>query len=392
MCEICARLEIIITDGITKEGLLYYCKGCDRYLRPPWVRCGSSLDSNEMMAMCLGKIKGLNKVKLVNSSFIWTEPHSKIIKIKLTVQKEMNKNLIETSFIVEFKVEWTQCDDCKKTFTPHIWNASVQIRQKVGHKRTFMYLEQVILKNKAHSKALNVKEHPEGVDFYFANKSQALTLADFIKTVIPAKVKQSKQLVSHDQHSNLYNYKYTFMIELAPVCKEDLIVLDKETSKNLGGIGPVVLCHKLSSKIHLVDPLTFNVCELDGNNYWRHEVKSYVDRKCLEEFLIMNVEEEIDYSKKYANKTHSTLNDVEMESAVDSKLNQSKSKNYKITNNKPHLSNKNYFNNRGHFLTVTVESVNQTDLTEAKLITTRCHLGKSDLETFSSDMILLLLT
>jgi len=267
MCETCARSEINITDGITKEGLLYYCKGCDRYLRPPWVRCGTSLDSNEMMAMCLGKIKGLNKVKLVNSSFVWTEPHSKIIKIKLTVQKEMNKNLIETSFIVEFKVEWTQCDDCKKTFTPHIWNASVQIRQKVGHKRTFMYLEQVILKNKAHSKALNVKEHPEGVDFYFANKSQALTLADFIKTVIPAKIKQSKQLVSHDQHSNLYNYKYTFMIELAPVCKEDLIVLDKETSKNLGGIGPVVLCHKLSSKIHLVDPLTFNVCDLDGNNY-----------------------------------------------------------------------------------------------------------------------------
>ena len=94
MCETCARSEINITDGITKEGLLYYCKGCDRYLRPPWVRCGSSLDSNEMMAMCLGKIKGLNKVKLVNSSFIWTEPHSKIIKIKLTVQKETNKYLI----------------------------------------------------------------------------------------------------------------------------------------------------------------------------------------------------------------------------------------------------------------------------------------------------------
>jgi nonsense-mediated mRNA decay protein 3 len=59
--ETCARSEINITDGITKEVLLYYCKGCDRYLRPPWVRCGSSLDSNVMMEISLGKIKGLNK-------------------------------------------------------------------------------------------------------------------------------------------------------------------------------------------------------------------------------------------------------------------------------------------------------------------------------------------
>jgi nonsense-mediated mRNA decay protein 3 len=165
----------------------------------------------------------------------------------------MNKSLVETSFVVEFKVEWTRCDDCKKTFTPHIWNASVQIRQKVSHKRTFMLLEQIIFKNRAHTKALNVKEHPAGVDFYFHTKSQALTLADFIRTALPAKVKQSKQLVSHDARSNLFNYKYTFMIELAPVSKEDLIVLDKETSKEFGGIGPVLLCYKLSSKIHLVD-------------------------------------------------------------------------------------------------------------------------------------------
>ena len=64
-----------------------------------------------MMQLILGKIKGLNKVKLVDSSFVWTEPHSKIIKLKLTVQKEMNKSLVETSFIVEWKVELIQCDE-----------------------------------------------------------------------------------------------------------------------------------------------------------------------------------------------------------------------------------------------------------------------------------------
>jgi nonsense-mediated mRNA decay protein 3 len=381
MCETCARSEISITDGIIKNYQLSYCKGCDRYLRPPWVRCGISLESPEIMQLCLSKIKGLSKVKLVDTSFVWTEPHSKIIKIKLTVQKEMNKNLVESSFIVEYKVDWTQCDDCKKTFTPHIWNASVQIRQKVAHKRTFMYLEQIVLKNKAHTKALNVKELPEGVDFYFANKSQALQLTDFIKTVLPSKIKQSKQLIGQDLKSNIAHYKYSFMIELAPVSKEDLIVIDKELSKELGGIGPVLLCHKMSSRIHLIDPLTFNTYDYDASSYWRYEFKSYVDRKVLEEFMIINVEEEIDYGKKYANMSVITAsNDVEMNES-DSKVNQSKSTNYKNVPNKSssHSHHPTYYNNNhNQFKIVTVQCIalkHGENTGSDNLITTRSHLG-----------------
>ena len=29
----------------------------------------------------------------------------------------------------------------------------------------------------------------------------------------------SKRLISHDIHSNIYNYKYTTMVEIVPVCK-----------------------------------------------------------------------------------------------------------------------------------------------------------------------------
>jgi len=82
-----------------------------------------------MMSMLLGKVKGLNRgVKLVDSNFVWTEPHSKRIKLKLTIHKEvLNKSIVQKSFLVEFVVEWVQCDDCKKVFTPHLWVASVQV-------------------------------------------------------------------------------------------------------------------------------------------------------------------------------------------------------------------------------------------------------------------------
>ena len=380
MCSTCARTEVNITDGITKSGMICYCKGCDRYLRPPWVRCGGSLESPEMMILCLGKIKGLNKVKLVDSSFVWTEPHSKLIKLKLTVQKEMDKNLIQSSTLVEFKVEWTQCDDCKKTFTPHIWNASVQVRQKVSHKRTFMLLEQMILKHSAHTKAINIKEHPEGVDFYFANKSQALAFCDFVQSMLPAKSKQSKQLISHDQKSNLFNYKYSFMIELAPISHDDLIILNKEHCKELGGIGPVMLCYKQSSSVHLVDPKTFQTYEFDGCTYWKYGFRSYVDRVCLVEFLIISVEEEIDYTKKYAKTSTSLITasepDVDMLS-LDTKLNQSKSTNYKYEKSIQKQKEAGY---RPHipFKIVTVNCIynNQQGLDgEVKLLTIRSHLG-----------------
>jgi NMD protein affecting ribosome stability and mRNA decay len=39
----------------------------------------------------LKKIKGLNKVKLIDASWVWTEPHSRRLKVKLTVQKEVRR-------------------------------------------------------------------------------------------------------------------------------------------------------------------------------------------------------------------------------------------------------------------------------------------------------------
>lgn len=89
MCVDCIRNEVDITEGIPKNSVLHFCRNCDRYLQPPkhWVLC--SLESRELLALCLKKLKGLKEVRLISSNFIWTEPHSKRIKIKLHIQKEV---------------------------------------------------------------------------------------------------------------------------------------------------------------------------------------------------------------------------------------------------------------------------------------------------------------
>ncbi len=52
-------------------------------MRPPWVY--AERESRDLLSICLTKIKGLNKVKLIDSAFIWTEPHSRHIKLKMTI-------------------------------------------------------------------------------------------------------------------------------------------------------------------------------------------------------------------------------------------------------------------------------------------------------------------
>jgi nonsense-mediated mRNA decay protein 3 len=72
-----------ITEGITKSGQLIHCRECNRYQGPPWR--AYELESSELLAHCLKQMKGLKKVKLIDAKFIWTEPHSRRIKLKLTV-------------------------------------------------------------------------------------------------------------------------------------------------------------------------------------------------------------------------------------------------------------------------------------------------------------------
>lgn len=53
-----------------------------------WTQC--DLESRELLAICLRKLKGLAKVRLIDAGFIWTEPHSKRLRVKLTIQKEVS--------------------------------------------------------------------------------------------------------------------------------------------------------------------------------------------------------------------------------------------------------------------------------------------------------------
>lgn len=83
------------------------------------------LESKELMILCLRKIAGLRSVKLIDAVWIWTEPHSMRLKIKLTVQKEvMHGAVLQQSTIVEFCIRNQQCKHCEASFAQGAWKVS----------------------------------------------------------------------------------------------------------------------------------------------------------------------------------------------------------------------------------------------------------------------------
>jgi hypothetical protein len=58
---------------------------------------------------------------------------------------------------------------------------------KVSHRRTFIYLEQLILKHQVHSNALKIKECSDGLDFYYSDKATARKLVDFLTASVPCR-------------------------------------------------------------------------------------------------------------------------------------------------------------------------------------------------------------
>jgi len=97
-CVNCLRNSVDITEGIPKQAAISFCRNCDRWLSPPQAWLIAELESRELLAICLRKMKGLKEVRLVDAGFIWTEPHSKRLRVKLTVQKEVRVPAVVARF------------------------------------------------------------------------------------------------------------------------------------------------------------------------------------------------------------------------------------------------------------------------------------------------------
>ncbi|KAJ1436811.1 putative 60S ribosomal export protein NMD3 [Ochromonadaceae sp. CCMP2298] len=289
MCISCVRNTVDITAEISKKCTIHSCRSCQRWLAPPWQ--AMNLESKELMTVCLRKVTGLSKVKLIDAVWIWTEPHSLRLKIKLTVQREVvNNAVLQQAAVVEFIIRNQQCKACEASYAQGNWHAVVQVRQRVDHKRTFFYLEQLILKHESHMECIKIESFKDGMDFYFQSKNQALRFIEFLSSNVPHKTKYSRKLVSADSGLAIGNFKHNYLVEMATLCKDDLLIMPKELANNLSNISRMVLVKRIAAGIHVIDPLTGERAEINCEKYWRNPFKSVMNSRQLARYVVLAVE------------------------------------------------------------------------------------------------------
>ncbi|PCH39171.1 NMD3-domain-containing protein [Wolfiporia cocos MD-104 SS10] len=291
LCVACLRNSVDITEGIPKQASLSYCRNCERFLSPPSTWAIVQPESQELLAICLRKLKGLAKVRLTDAHFIWTEPHSKRLRVSLTIQKEvLTATILEQTFEIEYLVQYGQCPDCTRLAAKNTWKALVQVRQKVHHKRTFLFLEQLILKHNAQRDTISVKEVRDGLDFFYSQRSHAIKMVDFLNGVVPVRTKASEQLLSADTHSNTANFRYTYSVEIIPVCRDDLVCLPPKLARSLANVSPLTLCARVGNSLHMLDPATLQSVEVSAPMYWRTPFDALATVTDLVEFTVLDVE------------------------------------------------------------------------------------------------------
>ncbi|RLN65454.1 hypothetical protein BBJ29_001153 [Phytophthora kernoviae] len=300
MCTSCIASEVDVTEGINTMCDLVQCRGCLRFqsrgkgqqyssATGAWLSC--DWESKELMALCLKSIPGLHKAKLIDAGFIWTEPHSKRVKLRLKLQREVsNHAVIQNSCVIAFVIQSVKCPDCTKQYHNNTWRALVQIRQKAEHKRTFLRLEQEILKHSAHQDVIGITAVKEGMDFYFGSKSTAERFIHFLSAHVPMRSKSSSKLISENVHNATANLQLTYSVELSPICKDDLLILPKKVAQSCSNIAPITLCARTTALLHLLDPASGQKAELTCERYWKLPFLPLATSSEMVEFVVLDVE------------------------------------------------------------------------------------------------------
>lgn len=89
-------------------------------------------------------------------------------------------------------------------------------------------------------------------------------------------VKSSKKLIGTDDKSNVSNYKYTNLVEICALCKDDLLYLPKKLATHIGNISRLVLVKNVSNVINVIDPLTGQTANIESEAYWRDPFRPIV--------------------------------------------------------------------------------------------------------------------
>ncbi|KRH94383.1 NMD protein affecting ribosome stability and mRNA decay [Pseudoloma neurophilia] len=299
MCNRCKMSEINIVDGIKTSYIIESCKKCERYHIPPkkWMNIA---DKAELLSYIFVRYKEIRDLPIISSNFIETEEHSK----QLILQLEIEKESIKKQFKIFFKLRNKQCSDCDKVEAKQYWTSIVQVRQRSNSKRTFLFLEQAILKHKMYKDCSNIKERKDGIDFYYIERKGPHKMISFLDTQIGTKTIQSNKLMTEDRNSNKMKYKFSHSVEIFSLCKDDLVIIDEPLAKKKN-VGRLLIVSRVTTKIVFVDPLTGKTCEINKQVFFaeKESFRVILGSKDLKLYTVTEIEKNYDRKSQKSDPT-----------------------------------------------------------------------------------------
>lgn len=265
-CFRCLNNETDIKRHLKTSMAIETCRGCQRYFQPPKGWKAFAWGSQDLLIFLLSRNKTLKGLNIVDSNFIYTEEHS----MRMIIEIKAVQDGIEQDCILRYNIKNMQCPECMRSEAKQYWKALVQLRQRPHHKRTFLYIEQLILKHKAHLTTSNIKERKDGIDFYYQDRQDAVKMVEFLSGYCGTRVVSSSRLISEDDKNNTANKKFTFSVGMLPFCKDDFVYLAPGHGT---GLGSFVLVSKVRSTVTFFDPITRRTSKLTAKNYYANEDK-----------------------------------------------------------------------------------------------------------------------
>lgn len=292
MCADCLAQNSDIGASLNTSYSLNYCKTCGRYQCSPTTWAKYQLESHDLLQMCIKKISVAKGMRIVDAKFVWTEPHSKRIKLNVTFENEtFEGTVMRKTVLIVFTVVNVQCPDCCELATPRDhWKAIVQVRQHVEHKRTIFWLEQQIISHHAQNGAIAIERKSDGLDFQFNDKTNAEKFVNFLKNYLPIDVKGSKKIAGQDLQCNTYDLRFSYSVKCPTISRQDLVLLPKNLVNISGGRSKLGICFKYGKKISLIDPFNGNIIKVDSKFYWTKPFDPLMCYKELKRFVVLGKE------------------------------------------------------------------------------------------------------
>jgi nonsense-mediated mRNA decay protein 3 len=305
------------------------CTGCERVETTAankkerrWER--AERDTDELLAVLLRRVKaqlfGKKALDLVDglsaglkagdplalrdARLVWTEPHSRRLKLEVDVAHAS----VRQRLLLEFVEERCKCADCagearerrnrKMGKGGGDFGARVQIRAHGGScARTMRSLEDAIRAIGKTGLAFGAARLPrgKGLDVDFAQEKDGDRFVDELRRAGRAPLRvasKTRKLLTHDPKANTVEYQKTILLEVPPISKWDLVVKEPR-----GGGGPALyLVSSVRREIRLDRVDGHGEEEVNGEQYFRKPFESVASADALVDVRVVDAASPLDDS------------------------------------------------------------------------------------------------